>query len=127
MQQLALGRDRVAARDDLDGAVQAARAQSDKDIGGIVRQNGGERAGAIDASRLERSLIGGIALQTEMIRLARLGDAPLILFQHDEWRAAVLERLGKRDADTAEAADDDVTAELVDLVCTRLRPNSCRS
>ena len=42
-------------------------------------------------------------------------DATLVLFQHHDTGATVLQRLGEFDADAAVAANDDMALDLVDL------------
>ena len=71
--------------------------------------------GPIDAGVLQRGLVGGVALNAEMPGLACLLDAALVLFEHHDIGAAVLQRLGELDADAAIAADDDVIVEFVDF------------
>ena len=60
--------------------------QRDEDVGGVVGQHGGQRARAVDAGVVQRRLVGGVALQAEMAGLARLLDAALVLFEHDDRR-----------------------------------------
>ncbi len=57
----------------------------------------------------------GVALQAEIAGGARLRDLVLVLLDHHEAGGAGLQRLGELDPDAAEAADDDVVFELVDL------------
>ncbi len=115
VQQFTFGGHGVAARDDLDLAVEAARAQRDEDIGGVVRQHGGERPRPVDAGILQDGLVGGVALNAEMAGLAGLLDPALALFEHHDLGAAVFQRLGEFDADAAIAADDDVVVQFVDF------------
>jgi len=115
MQQLALGRNRIAPGDDLDRPVQVARAQRDEHIHRAVGQHGRKRAGTTDARSFEGGFAGCVALQAEIAGVARLADAALVLLEDHECRTTVLERLRERDADAAVAADDHVVGELIDL------------
>ena len=74
---------RIAAGDDLDLRVEAARAERDEHVGGVVGQHAGQRAGAHDAGIQQRRLARGVALQADMAGIARLRHAALVLLDHD--------------------------------------------
>ncbi len=116
LKQFALGRGQFAARDDRQVAIEAPRAQGDEDIGGVVGQHGREGAGAGDARLPHDILVGRVPLDEMQAGLARRADALLGMVDDDETGAAGLQFMTQHLSDPAEAADDDVIGELVDVL-----------
>ena len=115
MQQLPFRRDGVSPGDDLDLSIEIASAQGDEDVSGVVGKHGGEDASAVDSRFLQRLFAGCIGLEAKKPSAPRLCHAPVVLLQDDEMRAAVLQSLGERHADSPIAADDHVAGEFIDF------------
>ncbi len=114
LHQLALRGRRLAAGDDEQIAVEAAGAEGDEDVGGVVGQHGDHGAGALDAGLQQVGFLGGVTKVAEIAAAGGFGAASLAGFDDDEGHAGAVEGTGELAADAAEAADQDVVLELVD-------------
>src|SRR5271167_1414897 len=72
------------------------------------------RARAIDASLLQHRLVGGISVHAQIAKCAHLLEPLRAAFKDDELRPAGLQLAGQHAADAAEAADDDMVAQVLD-------------
>ncbi len=115
--------EQLAAGDDREVGVERAGAQRDEDVERVVREHGGERMRPHDPGGDQGGLGGGVAVDAQIALRARLLGAGLVVFENDEPGAARAQRLRERRAEAAEAADDDVPLELVDLIVHALEPH----
>jgi hypothetical protein len=84
LKEFAFGRRNLTASDDLDDGVHIACAQSDKDIGCIVRQHRGQHSGAGDPCLAQDSFIRGFPRQCEPAAFLGFGDALRRAIQNHE-------------------------------------------
>ncbi len=83
--QLAFGRGRLAAGDDLQARIEVAGAEGDEDIRRIVGKDGGQCPRPLDPGRDKRGLVRGVGRQGEIAVCGRLLDPLRIALEHEEF------------------------------------------
>ena len=110
----------TCSRDQHQVGVERARAEGHVERVGVGVEGGHEDRGAVDA-RLPQDVVGGGV--AEDVEVGRVVEAVLVAVDEDDVLARAGQLVGGRPAHPAEAADDDVPGQSVDLALHAAPPH----